>query len=202
MNGAKNMSNGMIFSPVAALFVRADSVYNTIPQVYCYDKNRDAFTYNGDAPVVCHPPCRSWGRYANKARQLEKADIDGFRFCIETVRRVGGVIEHPSSSTAWFSHDLSDFMIYKVYQSFFGHKSHKETYIAMYSPHHQDYLSLPCVQGKNNYPVESMGKKDREATPIDFAQALTYLARDLGKFGHYSKEVPAWTKIPYTRVIL
>ena len=33
--------------PVAALFVRADSVYKTLPGVDCWDIERDAMLYRG-----------------------------------------------------------------------------------------------------------------------------------------------------------
>ena len=47
--------------PVVVLFVRADSIYKTLPGVECYDEARDARTWPGGCPVVAHPPCRTWG---------------------------------------------------------------------------------------------------------------------------------------------
>ena len=60
---------------VAALFVRSDSIYKSLPGVDCFDIERDALTFPGGKPVVCHPPCRAWGvlRKFAKPRPGEKA---------------------------------------------------------------------------------------------------------------------------------
>lgn len=47
---------------VAALFVRADSVYKTMPGVDAWDEARDARGWPGGCAVVAHPPCRLWGK--------------------------------------------------------------------------------------------------------------------------------------------
>ena len=39
-----------------ALFCRKDSAYKKRPHWNVYDIDRDAKTYNGTEPVVCHPP--------------------------------------------------------------------------------------------------------------------------------------------------
>ena len=41
---------------VAVLFARRDSVYKTLPGTDVYDADRDARTYDGDGPSLCHPP--------------------------------------------------------------------------------------------------------------------------------------------------
>lgn len=41
---------------VAALFVRADSIYKTMPDVDAWDIERDARRWPGGCPVVAHPP--------------------------------------------------------------------------------------------------------------------------------------------------
>ena len=54
--------------PVAVLFARADSIYKSMPGCDVYDIERDARTWPGGAPVVAHPPCRSWGKFAHMAK--------------------------------------------------------------------------------------------------------------------------------------
>ena len=49
---------------VAALFVRADSIYKLMPGVDAWDIERDARAWPGGSPVVAHPPCRAWGALA------------------------------------------------------------------------------------------------------------------------------------------
>lgn len=86
---------------IAILFADRDGVYSSFP-VDIWDKSRDARCYDGDSPVVAHPPCESWGKlYAmKKGRRL--GDDDGcFAAALAAVERVGGVLEHPEGSFAW-----------------------------------------------------------------------------------------------------
>ena len=94
---------------VAALFVDARGGYPSAVADW-YDEKRDARTYTGELPVVAHPPCTRWCRLAGlvEARWGHKAGEDGgcFASALATVRRVGGVIEHPAYSKAWAAHGL------------------------------------------------------------------------------------------------
>lgn len=49
---------------IAALFVESDGVYFGIENVIPYDIKKDAFSYFGPYPVVAHPPCQLWGKFA------------------------------------------------------------------------------------------------------------------------------------------
>lgn len=93
---------------VSALFVDSRGVY---PQLVsdCWDEKRDARLYAGSNPVVAHPPCERWGRLWWSARHkgLGKGDDGGcFASAIETLRRVGGVLEHPEASHAFDRFDI------------------------------------------------------------------------------------------------
>lgn len=70
-----------------------------------FDESRDARLYVGPAPVVAHPPCSRWCRLAGlvQARWGHKIGDDGgcFASALATLRRVGGVLEHPAYSKAW-----------------------------------------------------------------------------------------------------
>lgn len=94
-------------SSVAALFVRADSIYKRMPGVDAWDAERDARTWPGGSPVVAHPPCRAWGAFAWRARPR-----DGERECapwaVEQIRMHGGVLEHPAASRLWPEHGLPE----------------------------------------------------------------------------------------------
>ncbi len=95
---------------IAALFVETNGCYFGLPGVDPWDEARDARLYAGDAPVVAHPPCQRWGRFwhgsTRKPHQFKFGDDKGcFRAALATVRRVGGVIEHPAESGAWNSPD-------------------------------------------------------------------------------------------------
>ena len=85
---------------VAVLFARADSCYKALPGCDVWDAERDARRWPGGCPVVAHPPCRAWGRLRHfaKPRPDEKALA---LWAVEQVRKFGGVLEHPASSTLW-----------------------------------------------------------------------------------------------------
>ena len=83
---------------MAALFVRADSIYKTLPGVDAYDIERDARTYDGPWPVVAHPPCRAWGRLRTFAKPRPD-ERNLARLAVALVREFGGVLEHPENST-------------------------------------------------------------------------------------------------------
>lgn len=91
---------------VAALYVETDGAYFGVPGIDPWDEPRDARSYRGMHPVVAHPPCQRWGRYAtgapNKPKQYRVGEDGGcFAAALTSVRNYGGVIEHPADSLAW-----------------------------------------------------------------------------------------------------
>lgn len=90
---------------IAALFVQTGGIYFDDPEIDPWDEPRDARLYRGDNAVVAHPPCSRWCRLAGlvQARWGHKiGDDDGcFASALESVRRCGGVLEHPAYSKAW-----------------------------------------------------------------------------------------------------
>lgn len=91
---------------VAALFVEHRGCYSGLPGVDAWDIDRDARKYGGPHPVVAHPPCQRWGRFwhgsTRKPHQFELGDDGGcFESALSSVRRFGGVLEHPADSHAW-----------------------------------------------------------------------------------------------------
>jgi len=90
---------------VAALYVDPAGVYSGLPGVEVWDEARDARLYAGPYPVVAHPPCQRWCRFA---KGVEKQwgyyvgdDNGSFEAALNAVRRFGGVLEHPADSLAW-----------------------------------------------------------------------------------------------------
>jgi hypothetical protein len=93
---------------VAALYVETNGVYFGLDNVDPWDVTRDARTYTGPHRVVAHPPCQLWGSFAyvNYARwggEHNRPGNDGgcFQSALASVRRWGGVLEHPAFSRAW-----------------------------------------------------------------------------------------------------
>lgn len=95
---------------IAALFVQKNGSYFGREDVDPWDEARDARTYDGPHPVVAHPPCSRWCRLAGLVEARwghRRGDDDGcFESALRSVRRFGGVLEHPAWSLAWNAFDL------------------------------------------------------------------------------------------------
>jgi hypothetical protein len=142
---------------IAALFVSPTGPYFGRPDIDAWDESRDARTYDGQYPVVCHPPCQlwvnlaavNWKRYGRQkpAWYPGGSDGGGFASALRSVLGCGGVLEHPASSHAWeyyrlpkpsglgWTRHLSDIPSYdevwvcEVWQSAYGHRAHKRTWL-------------------------------------------------------------------------
>lgn len=200
------MGNGPVTAaqPVAVLFARTDSFYKTLPGCDVYDIERDAMTYAGCLPVVAHPPCTRWSmmngvvlaRYPDKADQFAWGNDGGtFRFALETVRRCGGVLEHPAGSRAWGHFGLPQrgrtpdkfggFTI-EVRQVDWGHRAQKRTWLYIVGAGPDELPPMPIERKQHtavvsrmpeSRVVEVMCKAEREHTPEPFALWLVELAR-------------------------
>lgn len=97
---------------ITALFVATDGCYFGLDEVDPWDEQRDARQYTGDDPVVAHPPCERWGRYWSggpscRVRKKLGDDHGCFASALASVRRCGGILEHPEASHAWAAHGLT-----------------------------------------------------------------------------------------------
>lgn len=133
--------------PVAALFVRKDGPYFGLDGVEPWDETRDARLYPGPHPVVAHPPCQRWGRYwsggpSAKVRRRKGDDGGCFASALASVRKWGGVLEHPADSAAWETFKLPKPMsgggwvgslfggwTCSVEQGNYGHRARKATWL-------------------------------------------------------------------------
>jgi len=135
---------------IAALYVETGGAYFGQPwEIDPWDEKRDARLYAGPHPIVAHPPCQRWGRFAeggthpNSPRFEVGADDGCFAAALAAVRRWGGVIEHPKDSKAWAHFKLSKpphtggwvpagdagGWTCCVYQGHYGHFSGKGTWL-------------------------------------------------------------------------
>ena len=191
---------------VAALFVAKDGCYFGIDNVDAWDVSRDAMNYTGNLPVVCHPPCQLWGRFAaiNYKRwggEHNKPGNDGgcFAFALAAVVRCGGVLEHPADTYAWKTYGLpkpvgfgwqkckTGGWVCEVWQSAYGHKARKRTWLFYFGslPPKEPRLERPSgtnqigfhdQRGKSANKPTISGKA-ASATPIAFRDYLIDLAR-------------------------
>lgn len=148
--------------------------------------DRDATKYAGPWPVVAHPPCGPWGRYAHKCHQ--RADLAPL--AVAQVRRWGGAPEHPATSRLWAHCGLprvdelpgSDpgFSLY-VEQWWWGHAAIKPTLlyiVGLRGP----LPPIPVPTGprpdgsRHGSRLEKLAKSKRHLTPPPFARWLVTLA--------------------------
>jgi hypothetical protein len=145
-------------SYAAALFVETDGIYRELGLDvwggHMEGKrliiDRDARHYDGPGPVIVHPPCERWGRYwgggpSAKVKRSKGDDQGCFASALASVRRCGGVLEHPEGSHAWRAFDLPappqaggwirticGGWTCCVAQGHYGHRSQKLTWLYAY----------------------------------------------------------------------
>ncbi len=188
---------------IAALFIQSRGVYADRPDVDAWPEDRDARTYAGPWPVVAHPPCASWGRYAkvkpdSRAKGPRLGDDGGtFAAALASVRAWGGVLEHPRDSKAWAAYGLTvppagggwsrsmlrpREWVCAVEQGHYGHAAQKPTWLLYVG----DVEPPPLVWGPSVVALrpwsprrgvlECLSKIQRAATPPAFADLLISLA--------------------------
>lgn len=190
---------------IAALFVKTDGVYFGLPDVDPWDIARDARTYSGPHAVVAHPPCQlwvnlaavNWKRYQRQLPAWYPGGSDGgcFASALASVRRWGGVLEHPAGTHAWSYFDLprpsalgwqrslgSDEYVCEVWQSAYAHRARKRTWLFYVGDPPSTSTSTSTRAGDaqigwfdRNKPT--LSKADAIATPLAFRDLLLGLAR-------------------------
>lgn len=200
---------------IAALYVAKGGCYFDLPDVDPWDEARDARTYAGPHRVVAHPPCQRWGRYwyggpmlHKLGRRLVKGDDGGcFAAALASVRRWGGVLEHPAASHAWrhfgltapphrggwIVADAHGGWTCHVEQGHYGHRARKATWLYAVG------VALPSLRwGASRASIrldagfhskeeraravktgacQRMCKRERAATPLPFRDLLLDIAR-------------------------
>ena len=189
---------------VAALYVDAKGCYSSIDGVDMWDITKDARLYDGPYPVVAHPPCQLWTRFAyvNYKRWGGEHNRPGndegcFEAALKVVRKWGGVLEHPAFSYAWSTFGLikPEFGKWKgsetewvteVWQSAYGHKARKRTWLLYHG--YKEPFSLRWEKVEASHQIgghDQRGKvrnkptisgRAASATPPDFRDMLIALA--------------------------
>lgn len=167
-------------SSVVVLYARRDSIYKQLG-ADVFDIDRDARTYHGPLPVVAHPPCRAWGRLRKFAKPRHDEKYLALH-AVHCVRSFGGVLEHPASSSLWPAaglplpgqRDHFGGLTFVVDQGWFGHRAPKRTWLYVCGA--DSLPEVPYQLGDNDGRIASMGRREREATPLPFAFWLLDLA--------------------------
>ncbi len=189
---------------VAVLFARTDSNYKGLPGSDVWDAERDALCWPGGSPVVAHPPCRAWGRLRALANPAP-GEKDLAIFAVEQVRKFGGVLEHPKSSTLWpvaglpipGKRDACGGWTLPISQRWWGHRAEKPTLLYIVGCEPADIPVMPLALGEAYYICGTSGRRrdgsrlhkgdrgwrpeiskaEREHTPLMLAEWLCELAR-------------------------
>ena len=180
---------------VSVLFARADSNYKALQGCDVWDEARDALTWPGGQPVVAHPPCRAWGRLRAFAHP-RPGEMDLARWAVRQVQQWGGVLEHPACSMLWEDQNLpkpghgseTEWTL-EVWQSWWGHRASKKTWLYIVGCAPSDIPRMPIVLGEGECVVKRdrrgngrnrnkmhLTKAEREHTPPDLAEWLVSLA--------------------------
>jgi hypothetical protein len=206
---------------VAALFVDAKGIYPELlgcGHCWANDEERargDARRYSESYPVVAHPPCNlwvnmaavNWKRYGKqKPAWYPGGDDSGcFASALASVRKYGGVLEHPAGSHAWEAFGLTppepvhataggwtrdsyeaswpggDTWVCEVWQSAYGSRMRKRTwllYCGARPPFELNWAREPGTHqcGWFDRNKPTVGKREASATPEPFARELIRLA--------------------------
>ena len=197
-------------SRVAALYVDvARGPYVSMPGVDCWGfatrdgrqldafaAQRDARSYDGPWPVVAHPPCGPWGRFAWHYKGGE-GDKSCALHAVEQVRQWGGVLEHPSHSALWGQlmlpgpgrpPDRYGGWTMEVEQVRWGHPCVKATWLYIVGcaatpplppPREPTHVMVRLKRNGNERP--ELRKALRHITPPAFARWLVDLAGRCGE---------------------
>jgi hypothetical protein len=160
---------------VVALYVDPRGPYPNLVKEW-YDEKRDARTYQGNLPVVAHPPCGPWGNLRGMCCNQDKGAA---RAAVEQVRRFGGVLEHPETSRLFSDMAMWNDGIGKLWyveQGAFGHIAQKRTFLYTVGIPASAIWSRDLRKRDSGRRVEDLSKEQRRRTPPAFAQWLIQLA--------------------------
>lgn len=182
---------------IAALFVAERGCYFGLEGVDPWPESRDARLYRGPWPVVAHPPCERWSQMnrVNAKRWGYRLGEDGgcFASALDSVRRFGGVLEHPAESAAFPAHGIprpcgvwtrtmDGDWITEVRQSSYGHRATKRTWLLYHGEQPPRALDWRRTRGTHQIGgfdvlLPQLPKRERAATPHAFRDVLISIAR-------------------------
>ncbi len=189
---------------VAALYVDLKrGPYTNIPDVDCWDEERDARMFPGGCPVVAHPPCASWGVLKHLSNENSQSQKHLGVIAVHQVMANGGVLEHPRYSSLWDYCSLpkpnkslpvhvGNLWALEIDQCRFGHQAIKHTWLLFCGVHPEDLPPIPPEREPTHSltgqivggSLPKMKTLERHVTPPYFAEWLVAAARSVvGRHG-------------------
>lgn len=187
---------------IAALFVQKGGAYFGLENVDPWDEARDARIYAGPWPVVAHPPCERWSQMSrvNAKRWGYEMGADGgcFASALDSLRRWGGVLEHPAESLAFAAYSLPKptpfawsatthgLWTTEVRQSTYGHLATKRTWLVYRGENAPQTIDWRRSRGTHqiggfDVTLPQLPKKLRAATPPAFRDLLIAMAESANR---------------------
>ena len=167
---------------INVLFVHPKSGYFNYP-VIAWDEKKNASLFSSDEVVIAHPPCRLW----SQMRAFSTADISEKNHAIralEIVRKNGGILEHPVSSSFWkfvnivkpgAIDEFGGFTI-SVNQNWFGYHTKKNTMLYIVGITPKELPSYPALNLPITRKFKNLSPKQRSETVPAFAEWLIEIA--------------------------
>lgn len=192
-------------SRVAVLYIDPRGPYPAMPDVDCWDVERDARKYAGPHPIVAHPPCGPWSRMRHLCKYQDKTLAPD---ALEKLRHWGGVLEHPAHSQLWKSFGLplpgglphGDTWAMAVDQVRWGHVARKATWLLFVGvprnavgtlPPDREathWIAAPARVRRNHPGKKACSAAQARRTPPAFARWLVDLAATATSPGPESPE--------------
>lgn len=163
------------------LFTSSKGYYQGDDRFNPFDISRDAFSYSGSGPVICHPPCRLFSRMRKFSTAPGCERLLAF-YSVWMVRQYGGILEHPEGSALFkmFGFDLSGAVdnyggfIRSVDLSWFGFKARKRTYLYFCGLKPGELPAMPISFDAPEYVVARYRNTDKRRRVLpDGERALT-----------------------------
>ena len=147
---------------------------------------RNALLCPDRLPAIYHPPCRTWGRLRTFAN-IHPGEHLLTVWSILRIWKYNGILEHPAGSKIWSlmklplpgqGYDIQGGFSLSINQSWFGHTCTKNTWLYIKGckmSEIPDYsLNFNLIQNQisgssKKSGLKEVSKKNREATPIEFA---------------------------------
>lgn len=168
---------------VVVLCAASGSVYERFECVETFDARKDARSYLGASPVICHPPCRIWSATCRQLAKPDPGERELGLWCCDTLRRCGGILEQPAFSRLFEAGGLpmpgetiGNVSTIEVWQCWWSFPAQKKTWLAL-AGIDLSQVEIPLqLTNRGSKAMDRMSRRQRSETIEPFARWLIELA--------------------------